>query len=221
MNFNVVEKFVSINGEGKLAGELAVFIRFAHCNLNCSYCDTKWANCKDVEYEVLSCSDIYNYIKSTGIYNVTLTGGEPLIQNNIVQLLKVLSLDEKLSVEIETNGSVPLDEFIDIENPPSFTMDYKLPSSDMENHMILKNFKYLSKKDTVKFVVGSAKDLNKAKDIIDKFSLIQRTCVYISTVFGKMSMDEIVEFMKKNKMNGVRLQIQLHKVIWDAEKRGV
>ncbi|SFC13702.1 putative 7-carboxy-7-deazaguanine synthase QueE [Clostridium uliginosum] len=221
MNFKVVEKFVSINGEGRLCGQLAVFIRFAGCNLNCSYCDTTWANEKNVSYDLMSCHDIYEYIKSTKVRNITLTGGEPLLQEGIIGLLELLSQDNKLDVEIETNGSVLIDKFSTIENPPSFTMDYKLPSSNMEDKMSLQNFKYLTKRDTVKFVSGSIEDLQKAKYIIDKYSLVDKTNVYISPVFGKINMDDIVEFMKKNNMNKVNLQIQLHKVIWEVNKRGV
>ncbi|EKS4342374.1 putative 7-carboxy-7-deazaguanine synthase QueE [Clostridium sporogenes] len=221
MDFKVVERFVSINGEGRRSGQLAIFIRFAGCNLNCSYCDTLWANEKDVSYELISSKDIYDYIKSQKIKNVTLTGGEPLMQKGIVELLKVLSKDKELYVEIETNGSVLLDEFLDIENSPSFTMDYKLPSSNMENKMALDNFRYLTNKDTVKFVSGSIEDLEKAKEIIKKYNLVNTTNIYISPVFGKINLDTIVEFMKNNKMNGVNLQLQLHKIIWDPNKKGV
>lgn len=221
MSFKVVEKFVSINGEGRLCGQLAVFIRFAGCNLNCSYCDTTWANEKDVPYELMSSEDIYEYIKSTEVRNVTLTGGEPLLQEGILQLLKKLSKDKELSIEIETNGSILLSKFSDIENPPSFTMDYKLPSSNMEDKMSLDNFKYLTKRDTIKFVSGNIQDLQKVKYLIDAFKLTEKTNVYISPVFGKIDMDKIVEFMKTNKMNGVNLQIQMHKVIWNPNKRGV
>ncbi|MBD5639272.1 putative 7-carboxy-7-deazaguanine synthase QueE [Clostridium botulinum] len=221
MDFKVVERFVSINGEGRRSGQLAIFIRFVGCNLNCSYCDTLWANEKDVSYELISSKDIYDYIKSQKIKNVTLTGGEPLMQKGIVELLKVLSKDKELYVEIETNGSVLLDEFLDIENSPSFTMDYKLPSSNMENKMALDNFRYLTNKDTVKFVSGSIEDLEKAKEIIKKYNLVNTTNIYISPVFGKINLDTIVEFMKNNKMNGVNLQLQLHKIIWDPNKKGV
>ncbi len=221
MDFKVVERFVSINGEGRRSGQLAIFIRFAGCNLNCSYCDTLWANEKDVSYQLISSKDIYDYIKSQKIKNVTLTGGEPLMQKGIVELLKVLSKDKELYVEIETNGSVLLDEFLDIENSPSFTMDYKLPSSNMENKMALDNFRYLTNKDTVKFVSGSIEDLEKAKEIIKKYNLVNTTNIYISPVFGKINLDTIVEFMKNNKMNGVNLQLQLHKIIWDPNKKGV
>lgn len=221
MNFKVVEKFVSINGEGKRSGQLAVFIRFAGCNLDCSYCDTAWANAENVSHELISIEDLNEYIKSTGVKNVTLTGGEPLLQEGMLRLLQSLSKSNELNIEIETNGSVLLDKFIGLENPPSFTMDYKLPSSNMENKMTFENFKYLNKKDTTKFVVGSLVDLEKAKQLIVDYDLVNKTNVYISSVFGEISLEEIVEYMKSNHMNGVTLQVQLHKIIWHPDKRSV
>jgi len=221
MNFKVAEKFISINGEGLKCGQLSVFIRFANCNLNCGYCDTKWANSSNVKYEIVTEDDIYSYIKSTGITNVTLTGGEPLFQDGMLNLLKLLSGDNNISVEIETNGSINLSKFLINSNPPSFTMDYKLPDSNMEIYMDTSNFNYLTKKDVVKFVVSSINDLKKAKIIIDKYKLTQKTNVYLSPVFGKISPEIIVEFMKENKFNKINLQIQIHKIIWSPNKRGV
>ena len=221
MTYKVVEKFVSINGEGRLSGQLAVFIRFAGCNLDCSYCDTSWANEKNVAYELMTKEEIYNYIKSTEVTNITLTGGEPLLQAEILDLIKFLSKDERLYIEIETNGSVSIKEFVMIENTPKFTIDYKMPSSNMEDQMLIDNFNYIRKKDTIKFVVGSMNDLNRAKYIIDQYDLTRKGNVYISPVFGKIDLNEMVEFMKTNKMNKVTLQVQLHKIIWDPEKRGV
>jgi len=220
--YKVVEKFVSINGEGQLAGQLAVFIRLAGCNLNCSYCDTKWANEKDVACELMTSKEIYEYIKSTDVKNITLTGGEPLMQEGILELLEELSKDEELSVEIETNGSISLKEFQVIkENRPKFTMDYKLQSSNMEDKMDIDNFNYLKAEDTVKFVVGNNEDLSRAKAIIDEYELTSKASVYISPVFGQIDLENMVDFIKDNKMNGVTLQLQLHKVIWSPEKRGV
>jgi 7-carboxy-7-deazaguanine synthase len=222
LKYKVVEKFVSINGEGRLCGQLAVFIRFAFCNLDCSYCDTKWANKKNVHYDLMTEEEIYNFIKTTKVTNVTLTGGEPLMQTGIIDLLKLLSKDKDLKIEIETNGSILLEKFFNLKiNRPSFTMDYKLPSSNMEDKMELENFKYLSKYDTVKFVTGSLVDLQKANCIIKKYELAKNTNAYISPVFGEIAMDEIVEYMKENEMNGVTLQMQLHKIIWKPEQRGV
>ena len=217
----VVEKFISINGEGRRAGQLALFIRFAGCNLDCSYCDTSWANKSDVHFEPMSADDIYSYIKSAGVQNVTLTGGEPLMHEGIAELLQLLSKDKSLYVEIETNGSISLEKFCGIDNPPSFTMDYKLPSSNMEDKMDTVNFDVLTSHDTVKFVCGSQEDLQKTYDIIEKYGLSQKTAVYISPVFGNIEPEDIVEFMKKHNMNGVNLQLQLHKIIWSPDKKGV
>ena len=222
MSYRVVEKFVSVNGEGKRSGQLAIFIRFAGCNLRCTYCDTMWANKEDVAYTAMSKEEIYEYIKGTGVNNVTLTGGEPLIQAGMDELLDYLCSDSELTVEIETNGSVDIGNFSEINvNKPKFTMDYKLASSGMEDSMLLENFTKLSNEDTVKFVVGSVEELNKAKYLIDKYRLLDRCSVYFSPIFGSIEPETIVEYMKDNVLNNVVLQLQLHKIIWSPDKKGV
>ena len=221
INYKVVEIFESINGEGKKAGQLALFIRFQKCNLNCSYCDTKWANKDDSPYSLMSLEELYKKVVESGIKNITITGGEPLLQENIEIFLKKLAENPEISVEIETNGSVNLKKFREIKNGPSFTMDYKLPKSNMEKFMDLENFKYLTKKDTVKFVASDIDDLEKARKIIEKYSLVEKCAVYISPVFGKIELSSIVDFMKKYNMNGVNMQLQIHKIIWDPEAKGV
>ncbi len=218
--FSVAEKFVSINGEGVRAGELAVFIRFAGCNLKCGYCDTKWANAVDAPAEKMESKDILDYILSTGVKNVTLTGGEPLLRQEMGELIDTL-MSAGLRVEIETNGSIHLREFADRVYRPVFTMDYKLPSSGMEEYMCSDNFGCLEKHDTVKFVSGSMEDLERAVEVIESHHLTERCHVYISPVFGKIEPADIVEFMKEKKLNDVRLQLQLHKFIWDPDKKGV
>ncbi len=100
-------------------------------------------------------------------------------------------------------------------------MDYKAPSSNMEKFMDLENFSYLTNNDTIKFVVGSIKDLEKTKEIIDKYSLIGKCSIYLSPVFGKIELSNIVNFMKIHKLNGVNMQLQMHKIIWDPEAKGV
>lgn len=219
--YKVVEKFVSINGEGRRAGQLAVFVRFKGCNLNCSYCDTKWANEKDAVYTLMTAEDIYNYIRETKVRNCTLTGGEPLLQDNIGELLELLAQDKALRVEIETNGSIDLKPFAYIENRPSFTVDYKQPSSNMERQMCLSNFDLLKENDTVKFVSGCREDLEKAKEIIEKYKLTERCSVILSPVFGCIEPSRMVEFLMENNMNDVYLQLQLHKFIWDKDTKGV
>ena len=221
MVVQVVDKFISINGEGRRCGQLATFIRFAGCNLNCGYCDTAWANDRKVAFDPMTAEEVYAYIKETQVTNVTLTGGEPLLQQDMGELLELLSQDPELYVEIETNGSVLLSKFSDLENPPSFTMDYKLPSSGMERMMALENFDHLTEKDTVKFVSGSMEDLEKARELINKYKLTEKTSIFISPVFGDIELESIVDFMKDNQMNGVNMQVQLHKIIWDPNERGV
>ena len=220
-NFKVVEIFESINGEGGRVGQLAIFIRLQKCNLNCSYCDTRWANGDDAPYTLMSEDEIYDRILKSGIKNITLTGGEPLLHKDVEILLEKIGENPNLSLEIETNGSIELEKFSKLKNPPLFTMDYKLPSSKMENKMCLDNFKYLTLKDTVKFVVGTIEDLKKAKEIIERYSLIGKCAVYFSPVFNSIDPIEIVKFMKENRLNGVNLQLQIHKFIWDPESKGV
>ncbi len=220
VKYQIAEKFVSINGEGRKAGQPAVFVRFKGCNLNCSYCDTLWANSGDCPAEAMTGEEILVYIRSTGIKNVTLTGGEPLIQEGIYELIDLLCRSG-LAVEIETNGSEDISEYRNLQIVPSFTLDYKLPSSGMEQFMDMGNYGFLTENDTVKFVCGSHEDLEKALHIINKYGLTEKCAVYLSPVFGKIEPVEIVNFMLENKMNGVNFQLQLHKFIWNPDKRGV
>ena len=220
MSFPVVEKIVSINGESICAGEPAVFIRFRGCDLNCSYCDTKWANSISAPAEMLSAKDISSYVESTGITDVTLTGGEPLLQKDIKTLIEML-VSNGHRVEIETNGAHPIDVLAASECRPVFTLDYKLPSSGMERFMLTDNYKYLDTNDAVKFVSGDINDLEAARAVIERYRLTEKCKVYISPVFGKIEPEQIVDYLIDNKMNGVRLQLQLHKYIWDPDRRGV
>ncbi|MBD5137084.1 MAG: putative 7-carboxy-7-deazaguanine synthase QueE [Lachnospiraceae bacterium] len=220
MEYKVAEKFVSINGEGTRSGQLAVFIRFCGCNLNCSFCDTAWVNEEDTKYSLMDEMQIVEYIMESGIKNVTLTGGEPLRQPGIHNLIQMLT-DKGLYVEIETNGSVPIKEYKNIVPLPSFTLDYKLPGSGMEKYMDTENFNYVSHNDTIKFVAGDMKDLEKFREIIDKYNLVDKCNVYLSPVFGRIEPEKMVEYMKAYRLNGVNMQLQIHKIIWSPDKRGV
>ncbi len=221
--FNIIEKFLSIDGEGPSAGELATFIRFQGCNLRCSWCDTIYSWEKDNISESLNTEQIYDYIKENRAVNVTLTGGEPLIQENINELLSILNCDHNLKVHIETNGTVDIEPFKKkhLNNNISYIIDFKLPSSNMTDKMNFNNLKVVGKNDVYKFVVGSQEDLKIAYEIINKYDLTSKCLVYLSPVSGNIDMQEIVEFMKENKLNNVRLQVQLHKIIWNKDTRGV
>lgn len=220
MKYKVIEIFESINGEGMRAGELAVFLRFAGCNLCCAYCDTMWANAADAPVREMTLSEIIEEVGRFSARNVTVTGGEPLLQKEIGLLLEAL-LKEGFSVEIETNGSVPLKEMAEKLPKLIFTMDYKLPGSGMESRMLVENFSALRSRDTVKFVVSDRNDLERAYEIAEQCHLNGKCNLLLSPVFDAIVLEEIVAFMKEKAWKDVRMQIQLHKVIWDPQERGV
>lgn len=218
---NVVEIFKSIEGEGIRAGLPCVFVRFAGCNLNCSYCDTEYAqNIADTKY-TMSVEEILDKIieVSKGCKNVTLTGGEPLLQSSLEldKLLTCLSFQE-FHVNIETNGSV---DFLKFFNTPNvfFTVDCKCPGSNMDNYMLYEHFNKLRSQDVLKFVVQNSEDLKFMKII---YKLLKPSChVYVSPVFGKIKPKKIVEFLNKEGLHNIKVQLQLHKIIWDPEQKGV
>ena len=160
-------------------------------------------------------------MKENKVKNVTLTGGEPLLREGMAELITAILSDPQRRVEIETNGSVDLSPYCELERRPSFTMDYKMPDSGMEHAMRLSNMEKLSSEDTVKFVVSSRSDMERALAIIEKYDLRERTAVYFSPVFGRIEPVEMVDFLMEKKLNDVKIQIQLHKMIWDPQKRGV
>lgn len=221
--FPVIEKFVSIDGEGPTAGALATFIRFEGCNLRCKWCDTTYSFDGSSEITYLSALEIYEFIKASGIRQVTLTGGEPLMQPHISELLELLAKDHTLLVHIETNGAVAIEPFKKAYSSEMirYIVDYKLPSSGMSKRMVLENFKEVTKEDTYKFVIASRRDLEEAYRLIEMYNLRERTRVYLSPVSEYIDPADIVEFMKEHKLNDVRLQLQLHKIIWPKESRGV
>ncbi len=220
ISWPIVEKFVSINGEGQKAGMLSAFIRIRGCNLSCSYCDTAWANVPDCPCHFLSSDEIIHWLEEMEVDKVTLTGGEPLLAENISVLIEALGT-AGMDVEIETNGSISLSDFCHLSPRPAFTMDYKCPDSGMEKAMLLSNFSLLTKKDTVKFVVSSHKDLERAREISENYHLSSRCPIYLSPVFGKIEPKDIVTYMIKHHWNEARLQLQMHKFIWPPEQRGV
>lgn len=215
MQYNVNEIFHSIEGEGKRTGQLTTFVRLAGCNLNCSYCDTEYAK-KQTDGNLMSLEDIVGAVRYR---NVTLTGGEPLFRPNAEALIRRL-LEEDLQVNIETNGSVDLWELSAYKwKDLFFTMDYKTPSSGMHEKMVDSNLDVLTAKDVIKFVVGSREDLDFVWDLLDVNQV--RAKKFISPVFGKIEPAEIVQYMKDNEMDDCIFQLQMHKLIWPPQTRGV
>lgn len=212
----VVEIFKSIDGEGKRTGLPTTFIRLFGCNLHCSYCDTRYG-CEGNDYTEMSVQEILDKVEELGLSSITVTGGEPLINSEIYSLLEELVLADYW-INIETNGSIDLGKIPKASNM-FFTMDYKCPTSLMENKMNLDNFRYLTRKDVLKFVVGSLQDLDKAKEILIKYNPCCK--VYISPVFEKIEPKEIVDYVLKHNLNNCYVQVQLHKIIWNPEERGV
>ena len=125
----VVEKFLSIDGEGPTAGELAVFIRLKGCNLRCSWCDTTYSLEETAQADSATAEELYRYVKSMPAHNVTLTGGEPLLHPGVEELLALLNEDPALQVHVETNGSVDLRWWKKQFPWVSFVVDFKLPES--------------------------------------------------------------------------------------------
>lgn len=219
--FSLIEKFLSIDGEGPTAGRLAAFIRFQGCNLRCSWCDTTYSFAKENVTGQCTAQEIYDYIKSTGAICVTLTGGEPLIQPGIAEVLALLNDDPLLETHIETNGSVDIEPFQRQFPRISFIVDYKLHGSGMTAQMHPNNLRTVTRQDAYKFVVSSCADLEQAEAVLWESGLCEKTQVFFSPVLGQIEPAEIVEFMKEKNLNRVRLQLQLHKVIWHPEERGV
>ncbi len=219
--FSLIEKFLSIDGEGPTAGRLAAFIRFQGCNLRCSWCDTTYSFAKENVTEQCTAREIYGYIKSTGALCVTLTGGEPLIQPGIAEVLSLLNDDPLLETHIETNGSVDIAPFQRQFPRLSFIVDYKLNGSGMTARMHPNNLRTVTRQDAYKFVVSSREDLEQAEAVLRESGLCEKTQVFFSPVMGQMEPADIVAFMKEKHLNRVRLQLQLHKMIWAPEKRGV
>lgn len=221
MSLIVNEIFMSIDGEGKTAGMLTTFVRLAGCNLRCSWCDTAYAM-KKTQGTRMEVQDIVEQIRT---HAVTLTGGEPLHQADALDLVDALTA-RGFAVNVETNGSKSIARLLDTSNPSKLivTMDWKLSSSGMEHAMLESNLPLLRKRDVLKLVIGSSQDLTRAHDIIKNSELACR--VYLSPVFGAINPQELVEALKMWNYEGidvsrVRVQLQLHKFIWNPERRGV
>lgn len=209
----ITEIFKSISGESIQAGYPAIFIRTHGCLLRCSYCDSMYAVTGE-DYTDMSIDQILETVKALSGYRVILTGGEPLIQPDAFELVKEL-IAVGYSVEIETSGAVDISKYLLPE--VIITMDWKSPSSGMNDKMLQSNLSKLRDTDVLKFVVSTEEDLDDMAGISEQ---TQAEC-FVSPIFGKIDPRDIVAYLMKNDLNNVRIQLQLHKIIWDPDRKGV
>ncbi|MEL0102869.1 MAG: radical SAM protein [Gammaproteobacteria bacterium] len=204
------EIFYSIQGEAKNSGKPTIFIRTAGCPFRCSYCDTEYAFTEGKQWKF---DKILSYIKKYKTKFVTVTGGEPLSQRNILPLLNLL-FKENYCVSIETSGLIDISE---IPKEIEIVMDIKTPSSLEDGNNIMNNLSYIKKDDVIKFVIGSKNDYEWAKNIIIKYDLLKLKNIYFSPVHNILELNDIADWILKDNLN-VTLQLQLHKYIWGDER---
>ena len=168
----VVEKFLSIDGEGPTAGELAVFIRLKGCNLRCSWCDTTYSLEETAQADSATAEELYRYVKSMPAHNVTLTGGEPLLHPGVEELLALLNEDPALQVHVETNGSVDLRWWKKQFPWVSFVVDFKLPESGEMEKMDRGNLRVVDNRDVYKLSLPAGRIWNMRPGLSRKNSFV-------------------------------------------------
>lgn len=218
IKFPVVEIFDSIDGEGITAGCLATFIRLAGCNIRCGYCDTPYALKKEDGKE-MTLAEIIERTKEIGNKHVTLTGGEPLWCDHVKTLIGAL-LDEGHRVNIETNGTLPIEPYTQLYGA-IITMDYKTLSSGMNSQMNLGNISKLRLCDVLKIVCKES-DFDDIEQMLKTYK--PKSIMFLSPIYGKIEPVKLVEFAKHLRDEGiynVRVQVQLHKIIWNPDEKGV
>ena len=213
MSLKINEIYHSIQGESSYSGLPCVFVRLTYCNLRCSYCDTEYAF---YEGKDMSIKQIIKKINSFKCNLVEITGGEPLLQKNCIKLINELEKNNK-KVLIETGGSLSIQN---ISKKTHIILDLKCPSSNMENKNLWENLDYIKKTDEIKFVVGNKADYEWTKNIIKKYDLENKCHLLISPVYDKIDNEKIINWILKDNLK-IRFQIQLHKEIWDKDKKGV
>jgi 7-carboxy-7-deazaguanine synthase len=204
------EIFYSIQGEGKWTGRPNIFIRTTGCNLRCSFCDTKYAYENGKE---MKSNEVLKKIEKYDCQYVCLTGGEPLLQDDIYDLIKELFTKNYL-VLIETNGSLNINKLVGFKKL-IISLDIKCPSSKMDKEMDFNNIGLLKKEDQIKFIIEDKRDYNFAKDIIIKFK--PECDIYIQPVWGE-NPKKIAEWIISDRLN-VKLGLQLQKILWGLKRR--
>ena len=215
--FNISEIFYSIQGESTFAGMPCIFIRLQGCNYSCEWCDTKYAQDEKQKENILNTKEILQKVKKYECNYICFTGGEPLMQAGADKLLAHFC-DEGYTVSLETNGYYSIKE---IDTRVIKIVDFKCPSSKMDNMNNFENIKYLNKNDEVKFLIADRNDFDWAKEVLNKYQIVEKVnTVLFSAVFNCLNPEKLAEWILQDNLP-VRLQLQLHKYIWEPNKRGV
>jgi len=210
----VNELFYSIQGESSYSGWPCAIVRLTGCNLRCAYCDTRYAFDEGTE---MSVSEILDAVKKFPARLVLVTGGEPMLQQSVHELFREL-LKADYTVLLETGGQVSL---ADVDPRVHKIMDFKCPSSGMESHNDYGNVLYLSRNDEVKFVIGDRRDFDWACGIVRTYDLTSRSGqVLFSPVHPTLPYADLADWILHCGIP-IRLQLQLHKIIWPGIRRGV
>jgi len=209
----ITEIFHSIQGESTYAGRPCVFVRLTGCPLRCSWCDTEYAFYGGQE---LSDEDVLSQVRAFDCSLVEVTGGEPLAQPGCFPLISKLC-DAGYTVLIETSGAI---DITTMDPRARVILDIKCPGSGMTDRMHWPNVQKLTAKDEAKFVLANRADYEWARDIIAQYDLANRCPVLFSPVFGTLELRQLAEWVLADRLP-VRLQTQLHKLIWTPDMRGV
>jgi len=208
------EIFYSIQGESSFAGCPCAFIRLTACDLRCTYCDTEYAFYEGRE---MSIPEILREIHQFPAKLVLVTGGEPMLQPAVYELFRAL-LDLDYTVCVETGGHISLRN---VDKRVHKIMDLKCPSSGMQKHNDFGNIEVLTRGDEIKFVIGDRTDFDWACETTSRFELPARVgSVLFSPVHGSLPYDRLAAWVLESGLP-VRMQIQLHKVIWPGVVRGI
>ena len=200
------EIFYSIQGETSRSGLPTTFVRLTGCPLRCSYCDTEYAFKNGSK---MSFDEINSLIKKNDSMYVTVTGGEPLAQKNVIEFLRHLC-DMNYSVSIETSNAYDIST---IDSRVSVILDVKTPASHESDKNMISNYKKLKPIDEIKFVICNLDDFNWARDYISLHNLDTLCPILFSPSYDDMPISELADLILKYSVN-VRLQAQLHKTIW-------
>lgn len=217
LKFNVNEIFYSIQGEGSRTGRPCVFVRMQGCLLRCSWCDTPYALDRKKTEKIMSGREILDEVDRHNCKFLMLTGGEPLEQKNIEEFIEIAA-DEGFEVVIETNGQQSVKN---IDKRAVKILDLKCPGSNMHKKNNYKNLEYLTPKDEVKFVIRDREDYEWAKQKCDEYDLYNKVSeVLFSPVFEDLEPVVLANWILEDHLPA-RMQMQMHKYIWEPNTRGV